>query len=617
MIAPNLIKPTISKKYLLISTLFLLLVSSFLYSAYIFTQGIREDALIINITGSLRYRSFETAWLVRQMNMTREPEARVAWQKHLKHDIQIFDNIISRIEKIGFREEWRKKIEPLRTDTIETWNKIMKPMLYEMSESPDSRAPILIKKYDLIVYDHVEQLNRLVDLIQKQNEDKIRLFDLYRLVFVTLLIILSMGTFFYIRKYFVKPVLELKEKTGKIEDRDFDQRITIKNRDEIGDLANSFNNMAESLQKSFSALEMSSRELLSLGKASNDMVEIQTTENLYNFICEHVRDVFDIKMAWIGIIKEGDYKVYPMASAGFEAGYLENINVTYDDSPTGNGPGGMCIKTRKPFLLTVDDSRFATWREEAQKRGYKSNLGVPLLIGEKCIGELALYSNELDFFDHRRTELMQIFSNHAASVIENSRFLEYIIFALARASEANDEDTGNHILRVGEYCATIARHIGMSDVFANIIKVQATLHDVGKIHVSPAILKKQGKLTDSEWVEMKKHTQAGMKIIGEHIMLNMAKNIALCHHERWDGSGYPQGLKKEQIPIEARIINIADQYDALRSHRPYKPAWDHDKTSKIIIEGDGRTMPHHFDPLVYNAFKDRAAEFEEIYEKLK
>jgi response regulator RpfG family c-di-GMP phosphodiesterase len=205
----------------------------------------------------------------------------------------------------------------------------------------------------------------------------------------------------------------------------------------------------------------------------------------------------------------------------------------------------------------------------------------------------------------------------SSQIKETADAFEYTIHALARAAEANDEDTGNHILRVGHYCAMLAAKLKMNQDFINTIRVQAQLHDVGKIHTPAHILKKPGALTPEEQAEMKKHTTYGGKIIGDHPRFKMAKNIALTHHERWDGTGYPRGLSGENIPIEGRIIAVADCYDALRNPRVYKPAYDHKTTYKIMVEGDGRTMPRHFDPVVLRAFIEISPRFEELYEGLK
>ena len=200
---------------------------------------------------------------------------------------------------------------------------------------------------------------------------------------------------------------------------------------------------------------------------------------------------------------------------------------------------------------------------------------------------------------------------------EYENAFEYLILALARAAEANDIDTGNHIMRVGEYAGLMARELNQSEKFTELIRSQATLHDVGKVHIPSHILKKAGRLTPEEMEEMKKHTTFGAMIIGDHPHLEFGKRIALCHHERWDGTGYPKGLKGTEIPLEARITAICDCYDALRNSRVYKPNYDHDGAVGIITKGDDRMKPEHFDPEVMAAFIKLTPRFDELYQKMR
>lgn len=205
----------------------------------------------------------------------------------------------------------------------------------------------------------------------------------------------------------------------------------------------------------------------------------------------------------------------------------------------------------------------------------------------------------------------------AIQVRETEDAFQYAVHALARGAEVNDEDTGKHILRVGEYAAFIAEELDLPATVVKAIRQQATLHDVGKLYIPSTILKKAGKFNDSEMEIVKQHPLYGARIIGDHPRFQIGRNIALTHHERWDGSGYPRGLCGEEIPIEGRIAALADQYDALRNRRVYKDAFDHSKVVDILTRGDGRTMPSHFDPRVLDVFSRFDGKFADIYERMK
>jgi putative two-component system response regulator len=208
----------------------------------------------------------------------------------------------------------------------------------------------------------------------------------------------------------------------------------------------------------------------------------------------------------------------------------------------------------------------------------------PPVVLARVRTHLALYdqARELERMVYQRTKELSITR-------------QQIVRRLGRAAEYRDDETGNHVLRVGHYARLIAETHGLGPKASGIIYAAAPMHDVGKIGIRDSILLKPGKI-------MRKHPVIGAEIIGKHEndLLETARTIALTHHERWDGNGYPDHLKGEEIPLEGRIVAIADVFDALISVRPYKPAYTIDDSIKIMDAQDGS----HFDPALMSDFRE-------------
>ncbi|GAB4221620.1 MAG: hypothetical protein Kow009_11990 [Spirochaetales bacterium] len=184
---------------------------------------------------------------------------------------------------------------------------------------------------------------------------------------------------------------------------------------------------------------------------------------------------------------------------------------------------------------------------------------------------------------------------------------------IARLSELRDNETGNHMRRVGIYARLLAKALGMPEKFCEEMELFAPMHDIGKVGISDTILLVNRPLTEEEYAEIKKHTLLGYNIVRDKEELRTASDIILYHHERWDGTGYPYGLKAEAIPLSARITAIADVYDALRSKRPYKEEWPQEQAVAEIVKGSGKA----FDPRLVQVFLQLAGQFDEVYTKLK
>lgn len=220
--------------------------------------------------------------------------------------------------------------------------------------------------------------------------------------------------------------------------------------------------------------------------------------------------------------------------------------------------------------------------------------------------------------NRRYQEKLETLVQERTTELENTR--RQVMQRLSRAAEYKDDETGRHVVRVGEISALLGRAMKLPPKTCELLRECAPLHDVGKIGIPDAVLLKPGKLDESEWEIMRRHCVYGCEILGplaskdearaaclashlggaveDNELLKLARVLALCHHERWDGSGYPFGLSGTDIPIEARIVSVVDVYDALSSSRPYKEAFPEEKCREIIRQGSGI----QFDPAVVTAF---------------
>jgi hypothetical protein len=250
--------------------------------------------------------------------------------------------------------------------------------------------------------------------------------------------------------------------------------------------------------------------------------------------------------------------------------------------------------------------------QELSNSGFRTLLSVPLVTKTSPQGVIELYFrvNPPDNPDWR--SFLTMLAGQAAIAIENARLYEEAqrsnrdlmqaydatIEGWTRAIDLRDKETEGHTQRVVELAVGLCRKAGLSEELLIHVRRGALLHDIGKLGIPDAILLKPGPLTDEEWVIMRRHPLYAYEMLSPIEYLRPALDIPYCHHEKWDGTGYPRGLKGEQIPLAARIFAVVDVWDALTSDRPYRPAWSKERALAYLIEQKGR----HFDPKAVDLF---------------
>ncbi|WXR60993.1 HD domain-containing phosphohydrolase [Peptostreptococcaceae bacterium AGR-M142] len=376
------------------------------------------------------------------------------------------------------------------------------------------------------------------------------------------------------------------------------------------------------------------KEEIIINNIRNIVSKEYVIENIIEKLFYEINKIFKIQrigVAFVDYEKQiiiAEHSFSPTIPISLGPGFTVNIEQTTLQN---------IIKEKKPIIFDDLEKDFEKRPNSKsllllKKEGIKSNITLPLILDNSVFGFLFLSSNKKNYFKKSNLKISNKIAYDLSILLEKS-YLTKIIFAkmtntFAALVEQKDNETGNHIIRMVKYSVVISKSLlnhtnpnyKVTTSFVRDIENHASSHDIGKVGIPDNILKKPGKLNDEEWTIMKTHAQKGGEIFASlnqgldgfsKNFYKAAEDIARYHHEKWDGSGYPKGLKGQEIPLCARIVAIADVFDALSSKRVYKQAFSFDKALDMIIEQKNK----HFDPILVDIFIDNIKKIKEIYDK--
>ncbi|WP_345978867.1 PAS domain S-box protein [Sulfurimonas sp. HSL3-2] len=367
-------------------------------------------------------------------------------------------------------------------------------------------------------------------------------------------------------------------------------------------------------KQSESSLKRLNRALRTLSAGNLALVRASSEDELIHEVTRVIVEKGEYSLAVVDYADNDETKrIIPKAWAGLQKRHFWIRNLSWADVQEGQLPVARAIRTGKTHIshdIAVDPA-FKAWKEGALALGYVSNIALPLSDGEKTFGALCIYSSEIKSYDDEEVKLLEELASDLAYGIVNLRAraaheeqalllqesLEESIQAIAATLESRDPYTAGHQRRVSELATAIAREMNLSAKQIKGVEFAGVIHDLGKIHVPAEILSKPGRLNELEYKLIQMHPQTGYDILKNIKFPWPIADIILQHHEKIDGTGYPQGLIGDAILLEARIITVADVVEAISSHRPYRPAMGLSVAFEEIERGRGSA----YDPDVVDA----------------
>ncbi|HEY3342297.1 MAG TPA: HD domain-containing phosphohydrolase, partial [Anaerolineae bacterium] len=329
-------------------------------------------------------------------------------------------------------------------------------------------------------------------------------------------------------------------------------------------------------------------------------------------ILEQTMAQLSVDAASILIYDLQDCKLSYTAGRGFRTAAIQRTHLQ-----PGQSMAGLAIQERRTVISdrwqrTDIESLDPNYLTLIENEGFAAHVTAPLFAKGQVVGALEVFHRAALNTNAEWLGLMETLAGQAAISIDGATVLEGLrrsnieleraynstLEGWSRAMDLRDRDTEGHTMRVTAITERLARSLGMSETDVINVRRGALLHDIGKMGVPDSVLLKPGKLTDEEWAIMRKHPQYAYDMLLPIAYLRSALDIPYCHHEKWDGTGYPRGLKGEEIPLAARVFAVVDVWDALISDRPYRPAWPANRIREHIRKLAGT----HFDPQVVEAF---------------
>lgn len=586
----------------------------------------KHDYVILNLAGQLRAIAQN---MVGQSLRYQDFDGGAGYSETLAEQSERYERIVTSLSNRLLEPELTGRSDPLRCSwdaqsiaqlnlTATTWREFRQGMDTAMASGGSAAAA----EYILANEAHLTTVSKnLSSAFQVMMEGKMALISLFNKIALGsfMLIIAVLLTLFTLT--FTRPLRDTLSGVGRISQGEFGYQLPLQANNEIGEIASAFNGLSSRLHALF--------------RLTDQINRASSIDESLRFVFEEFRALLPLE--WVGLLSlDGTAEQFVL-----ERRYAEGELAVAE---------GECFVARGSLLeralqqtmpLYIDDlQRVAEENPQAQfaarlcQGGYRSALFYPLGGEGQWSALLAFAATQREAYNREHLELLGNIAAQVSHSFEKTVVTENLVVSaitgLAKLAESRDPETGDHLLRMARYSTILAEELGREGAYAGeISSVQvrdilrfAPMHDIGKVGIEDRILLKAGRLDETERREMERHPLIGAEVLRRceqqmnavgHSMFQTGIEIAEAHHEKYDGSGYPHGLKGEVIPLSARIVSAADVFDALTSRRPYKEAWPVERALVYMQEEAGG----HFDPQVVAALKRALPHIMAVYERHK